>query len=152
MDQHAEVVGFWETVACYPLRLLHCPRIVQAMYPHNVFRPIRQILQVKCNKGRMITVATGMTGIIASSCRRSRRSIFLGPLPLYQPLSILGGSAKTVRCDIKTQSFLLISNFAPPSPPSPPPVTPSFLTAMTFPVSLSCRSMITIPLILLITP
>ena len=44
----------------------------------------------------------------------------LGPLPLYQPLLMLGDSAKTVRCDIKHRIFSSDS-----APLSPPPVTPS---------------------------
>ena len=55
MDQHAEVVGFLATVALYPLRLLHCPRITQTIYLPNAFKTIRQLLQVKCNRGGMIT-------------------------------------------------------------------------------------------------
>ena len=90
MDQHAEVVGFRATVARYPLCFLHCLRLTQKPYLPNAFRMIRQLLQVKCNRGGMITVAMGMTGIKINHQSVIMQTVqaidLVGPLPPNQPL------------------------------------------------------------------
>ena len=85
------------------------------MYLHNAYKPIRQIPQVKCNREGMVTVATGMTGMtgIHRVITQTGHTIDpVGPLPLYQPLSVKGDGdgAKTVRCDFSTSAPL-------PAPP-----------------------------------